>query len=271
MVTGLPVTPTALTVAVSVLVPSCTVQLPTLATPFTPVVAFAPVTAPPPLGTVNVTPTLGTGKFAPSRTTTAGATLRAKPASPVWPSPALTNRLAGAPGCTAVAVKVTGFPLIPEPATVAVSVLSPTPGPSVQLPTVATPFASLCATPPDTLPPPPVTANVTVTAGTTAPSRSRTWTAGGTATGLFVAAVCPSPDSLTTDAGGPAIAVAVNVTGATPAPTIEAWTCCGAPAVGPSVHSIVVTPAASVAPLGLDRLPPPSVTTNVTVRPAIGL
>src|SRR5438552_4677546 len=172
MVTGLPVTPPALTVAVSVLVPSCTVQLPTLATPFTPVVAFAPVTAPPPLATVNVTPTLGTGKFAPSRTTTAGATLRAKPASPVWPSPALTNRLAGAPGCTAVAVKVTGFPLIPEPATVAVSVLSPTPGPRVQLPTVATPFASLCATPPDTLPPPPVTANVTVTAGTTAPSRS---------------------------------------------------------------------------------------------------
>ena len=116
-----------------------------------------------------------------------------------------------------------------------------------------------------------MTANVTVTAGTTAPSRSRTWTAGGTATGLFVAALCPSPDSLTTDAGGPAIAVAVNVTGATLAPTIEAWTCCGAPAVGPRVHSIVVTPAASVVPLGLDRLPPPSVTTNVTVKPAMGL
>src|SRR5438552_8820481 len=257
MEAGFPVTAPALTVAVSTLAPSCTVQLPTLATPFTPVVAFAPVTAPPPLATVNVTATLGTGKFAPSRTTTAGAMLRANPASPVWPSPALTNTLAGAPGCTAVAVKVTGLPVIPDPATVPVSVFSPAPGPSVQLPTVATPFASLCDTPPDTLPPPPVTANVTVTAGTTAPSRSRTWTAGGTATGLFVAALCPSPDSLTTDAGGPAIAVAVNVTGATLAPTIEAWTCCGAPAVGPRVHSIVVTPAASVVPLGLDRLPPP--------------
>src|SRR5256714_10297165 len=198
MVTGFPATLPALTVAVSVLAPSCTVQLPTLATPFTPLVAFPPVTAPPPLATVNVTATLGTGKFPPSRTTTAGATLRAKPASPVWPSPALTDTLAGAPGCAPVAVKVTGFPLIPEPATVAVSVFSPAPGPRVQLPTVATPFASLCATPPDTLPPPPVTANVTVTAGTAAPPRPRTWTAGGTPTGLFVRPGGPVPGTMKT-------------------------------------------------------------------------
>src|SRR5947208_493745 len=127
---------------------------------------------------------------------------------------------------------VTGLPVTPPALTVAVSVLVPSC--TVQLPTLATPFTPAVAFPPVTAPPPLVTANVTGTAGTTPPSRSRTWTAGGTATGLLIAAVCPSPDSLTTDAGGPAIAVAVNVTGATPAPTIEAWTCCGAPAVGPS-------------------------------------
>src|SRR5256885_12654262 len=38
--------------------------------------------------------------------------------------------------------------------------------PSVQRPTVATPLASVWVAPPDTVPPPPVAANVTVTPGT---------------------------------------------------------------------------------------------------------
>src|SRR5438552_18611226 len=79
--------PLPLAVAVSVFTPSWTVQLPTVATPSLPVVAFAPVTLPPPLATAKVTATLGTGKLAASRTTTAGAMLRAYPMSPVWPSP----------------------------------------------------------------------------------------------------------------------------------------------------------------------------------------
>src|SRR3989442_6224332 len=54
--------PLPLAVAVSVFVPSWTVQLPTVATPSTPVVAFAPVTLPPPLDTAKVTATLGTGR-----------------------------------------------------------------------------------------------------------------------------------------------------------------------------------------------------------------
>src|SRR5204862_33867 len=124
-------------------------------------VAFAPVTLPPPLATAKVTATLGTGRLAASRTTTAGAMLRAYPVSPVWPSPGPADTLAGALGCTAVAVKVTGLPVIPEPATVAVSVFSPAPGPSVQRPTVATPFPSVWVAPPDTVPPPAVAANVT--------------------------------------------------------------------------------------------------------------
>src|SRR5437879_891951 len=168
-VTGFPVMPLPLAVAVSVFVPSWTVQLPTVATPSTPVVAFAPVTLPPPLATAKVTATLGTGRLAASRTTTAGGMLRAYPMSPVWPSPGPADTLAGALGCTAVAVKVTGLPVIPEPATVAVSVFSPAPGPSVQRPTVATPFPSVWVAPPDTVPPPAVAANVTATPGTWSP------------------------------------------------------------------------------------------------------
>src|SRR6058998_1773338 len=168
-VTGFAVMPLPLAVAVSVFTPSWTVQLPTVATPSLPVVAFAPVTLPPPLTSANVTATLGTGKLAASRTTTAGAMLRAYPVSPVWPSPGPADTLAGAPGCTAVAVNVTGLPVMPEPATVAVSVFSPAPGPSVQRPTVATPFASVWVAPPDTVPPPAVAANVTVTPGTWSP------------------------------------------------------------------------------------------------------
>src|SRR6266705_1019934 len=157
--------PLPLAVAVSVFVPSWTVQLPTVATPSTPVVAFAPVTLPPPLATANVTATLGTGKLAASRTTTAGAMLRAYPVSPVSPSPGPADTLAGAPGCTAVAVNVTGLPVIPEPATVAVSVFCPVPAPSVQRPTVATPFASAWVAPPDTIPPPAWVAKVTLIPG----------------------------------------------------------------------------------------------------------
>src|SRR2546427_4497867 len=70
--------PLPLAVAVRVFTPSGTVQLPTVATPSLPVVAFAPVMLPPPLATANVTATLGTGRLAASRTTTAGAMLRAR-------------------------------------------------------------------------------------------------------------------------------------------------------------------------------------------------
>src|SRR5438132_5197541 len=151
--------PLPLAVAVSVFVPSWTVQLPTVATPSTPVVAFAPVTLPPPLDTAKVTATLGTGKLPASRTTTAGAILSAYPMSPVWPSPGPADTLAGAPGCTAVAVKVTGMPVMPEPATVAGSVFCPGPAPSVQRPTVAPPLAPVWVAPPDTVPPAPGGAN----------------------------------------------------------------------------------------------------------------
>src|SRR5204862_2581980 len=78
--------------------PSWTVQRPPLATPSLPALACAPVTPPPPLSTAKVTATLGTGKLAASRTTTAGAMLRAYPVSPVCPSPAALMSWAAA--CT---------------------------------------------------------------------------------------------------------------------------------------------------------------------------
>src|SRR5438552_1173797 len=73
------------------------------------------------------------------------------------------------------------------------------------------------------------------------------------------------------EAGGPAVAVAENVAGETLVPASEAWTSCACPGVVPSVQWIVVRPEPSVGPLGFERLPPPSVTANVTVTPAIGL
>src|SRR5207245_2910158 len=72
-------------------------------------------------------------------------------------------------------------------------------------------------------------------------------------------------------AGGPAVAVAENVAGETLVPASEAWTSCCCPGVVPSVHWTVVRPEPSVGPLGFERLPPPSVTVNVTVTPVIGL
>src|SRR5256712_13347867 len=131
--------PLPLAVAVSVFVPSWTVQLPTVATPSTPVVAFAPVTLPPPLDTAKVTATLGTGKLPASRTTTAGAMLRAYPMSPVWPSPGPADTLAGAPGWTALAVNVNGLPGMPQPPAVAGSVFCPVAAPGGPRPTRAPP------------------------------------------------------------------------------------------------------------------------------------
>ena len=65
-----------------------------------------------------------------------------------------------------VAMNVAGFPSIPEPEAVAVSVLLPAAGPSLQLPTVAMPLAFVVALPPVTFPPPEATANVTPRPGT---------------------------------------------------------------------------------------------------------
>src|SRR3989442_13025050 len=94
-----------------------------------------------------------------------GAVVKAsRPAAPAVPS----------------AVKVTGLPVIPDPAAVAVSVLVPAVVLRVQLPTVATPLALVVWVPPVTLPPLPAAgAKVTVTPATGLPVPSRTITDDG--------------------------------------------------------------------------------------------
>src|SRR5436309_12852211 len=78
----------------------------------------------------------------------------------------------------AVAVNVTGLPAIPVPAAVAVSVFTPTLGPSIQLPTAAIPLVLVSWLAPVMLPPPEATVNVTATFGTGFPLASCTSTAG---------------------------------------------------------------------------------------------
>ncbi len=80
-------------------------------------------------------------------TRTLGSVATALPAVAVWPSPAYSVIVVGLP-VRPVAVKVTGGP--PKLELVALRVLVPAAVPSVQLPTVAMPEASLTALPPVT-------------------------------------------------------------------------------------------------------------------------
>ena len=80
----------------------------------------------------------------------------------LYPKAGVTLEMVGADvAAVPVAVKVTGEPVnVPF---VAVSVFDPAVVPSVQLPTVAIPFALVVAVSPVTEPPPEATANVTFT------------------------------------------------------------------------------------------------------------
>ena len=122
-----------------------------------------------------------------------GAVATAVPAVADCPSPLFLVIDAAAPAA-AVAVNVTGLPA--RPADVAVTVLFPTAVPSFHDVTLATPWASVfTALVGFTVPPPDATAKVTLTPDTGLLYWSRTITAGRTATFVFTAAVCPSPES----------------------------------------------------------------------------
>src|SRR5438309_4728884 len=233
--------------------------------PLRPVVIVSPVTLPPPPVTANVTSLLGTGKPSTSTTSTAGRTFRAYPMSPVWPFPAVTISCWGGPGTTPVAWKVTGFPVIPDPDTVAISVLLPLP--TVQPPTVAMPLVFVVVgLAPVTLPPPESTVKETAAPETRLLYWSRTCTAGRTATGVLCAACWLSPAWTTTEAGDPAFAVAANTADVTPAAAAVA--CCK-PEVVPSVQVALARPLTSVlGPPGV--LNEPVVVVHVTVMPDTG-
>jgi hypothetical protein len=182
--------------------------------------------------------------------------------------PALTAIDAGGP-TTPVAVNVTGLPV--KVPLVAVSEFGPGVLPSVQLPTVAIPLPFVVALAPVTLPPPDATANVTLTPLTGLPPASFTITLGGVATAEPAFAVCPSPPFRAIDAGGAAVAVAVNVTGLPDRLPLEAVSEF-APTEGPSVQlPTVAMPLPFVVVVRPVALPPPDATANVTLTPPTGL
>jgi hypothetical protein len=88
-----------------------------------------------------------------------------------------------------VAVNVTGLPLTPEPATVAVSVLVPGADPRVHWVSVTFPAESVVCEAPATVPPPAVTAKATTTPATGRCCASRTITAGGSGTAMPASAL----------------------------------------------------------------------------------
>ena len=178
--------------AVSVFVPAVapSVQLPAAAMPEALVVAAAPVTEPPPETTAKVTATPGTGLLLASVTSTLGAIVTAVPTVAVWPSPAFTSILLGAP-LTPVAVKVSGGPA--RPTAVALRVLLPATAPRVQLPAPAVPSSPVTTVPVPTEPPPDVTVKSTVTPETGLPLPSETITLGAKATAVPATAVWPLP------------------------------------------------------------------------------
>src|SRR5207247_11054489 len=83
----------------------------------------------------------------------------------------------------------------------------PTLGPNVQLPTAASPLASVVWPAPVTLPPPDATANVTATFGTALPPASVTRTHAPVATSLPTRALCLLPALITTALALPAVPV----------------------------------------------------------------
>src|SRR5207244_1880917 len=119
----------------------------------------------------------------------------------------------GAPAVP-VAVKVTGLPLIPEPAAVAVTVLGPALGPSVHDVAAAMPSTPVVKGVVGlTVPSPEVTANVTLAPATGFPAPSCTITDGGGLTAVptwadwvvgplgTIAAAAPAPSAIGPEGG----------------------------------------------------------------------
>ena len=117
---------------------------------------------------------------------------------PTTLEPSTASSIAGG-GSTPVAVIVAGV----SPSTLAVMLLRPGVAPSVQLPSVAWPLASVTAFAPVREPAPPETANVTVAPGTGTASASMTRTTTGVASGCETYPVCAFPPRTVMNAAPP--------------------------------------------------------------------
>src|SRR5437867_2865971 len=156
-----------------------------VADPFEAVVAVALLGVAPAGLTVAVTttPLWPTGLPLASWSWSTGCWANATPLCAALDGAVVSASFVAAPAVPS-AVKVTGLPVIPDPAAVAVSVFVPNVVLSVQLPTVAIPLPFVVWVPPVTLPLPGAGANVTVTPCTGLPLPSCTITDGGEATAL---------------------------------------------------------------------------------------
>jgi len=188
-----------------------------VAEPFEAVVAVALLGVAPAGLTVAVTttPLWLTGLPLPSWSWSTGCWTKATPLCAVLDGAVVKATRPAAPAVPS-AVKVTGLPLIPDPAAVAVSVLVPTVVLRVQLPTVAIPLPFVVWVPPVTLPLPVAGAKVTVTPCTGLPAPSRTITDGGDVTALPAGADWVVGLLAAIAAAVPALSVIAAVTGVSP-------------------------------------------------------
>jgi len=224
------------------------------------------VIVPFPGATANVTGTCATGFPFASFTITDGGVLTAVPTVAVWLVGLFAAIVAAAPAVP-VAVKVTGLPeSVPD---VAVSVLLPAVVPSVQLPTVAIPLASLIWVAPVTLPLPGPGAKVTDTPETGLPNASVTSTDGAIKTALPAGAVCPPPPwgAIVAAAAEFTVTAAVSVTVTLPSTRavtvfVSATVALNAPVICPLVF-VVLTGCVSVTPVA-------GLAVSVTVAPLTG-
>jgi len=166
-----------------------------------------------------------------------------------------------------VAVNVTGLPESdPE---VAINVFCPAVGPSVQLPTVAIPLASLIWVAPVTLPLPGPGAKVTDTPETGLPNASVTSTDGAIKTALPAGAVCPPPPwgAIVAAAAEFTMTAAVSVT--VTLPSTRAVTVFVSATV--ELNAPVICPLVFVVPAGCVSVTPVAgLAVSVTVAPLTG-
>ncbi len=185
---GLPVSPAE--DAVSVFAPAAVPSFhePTVAMPLPALVAFAPVSEPPPEPIAKVTETPATGLPYWSAIETDGAVETVVSTVAVWLSPASSAIEAAAPA-TPVAWNV----IEARPVELTEMVLAPALVPSCHEPTVATPLASVVALPPVSEPPPEPIEKATATPATGLACASVTSTDGAVGTLMCTVADWPSP------------------------------------------------------------------------------
>src|SRR5437762_1078867 len=244
-----------------------------VARPFTSVVEDVGFTEPPLVPGANVTATPATGLLLASRTITDGGMATAVPVVAFWPLPAFIAIWVAAPAVTFTVADVMGVNCWAEKPSVC--------GPAVPLidrfVNRAAPLSLvLMSTVPPSVPPPEAIDARTVMPNwlTGLPEASCSWMTGCWRKATPLCTVADGCVVIASFATGPAVAVAVNVTGlpVMPLPAAVAVSVFG-PAVVPRVHEVrAAIPPAPVVTGGVGlTLPLPAAGANVTATPATGL